>query len=206
MSRKKNRAHKHEWVVFSTALQEGWLMLQCVKCGATGTVDDPSREEWSDACHAPVRPYRWDDDARVTVRHRTAPEFYVVPRRARPSCSCPSAANHAAARYERVPVEFIRSAPRLSEQEIAELDGLAAFVATSELCSLLFPVFITGFAKDTGHPQSAAVKDITDRIETSHDKGFHSSPAIVARLIREYAGLPVSPSPYRHCTVTTEAE
>src|SRR4051812_49320137 len=38
--------HDHEWVVYSTALQEGWLMIQCVRCWAMGTIDDPSAEEW----------------------------------------------------------------------------------------------------------------------------------------------------------------
>jgi hypothetical protein len=33
---------QHEWVVFSTALAEGWLMLQCVNCGQPGTVGHPS--------------------------------------------------------------------------------------------------------------------------------------------------------------------
>jgi hypothetical protein len=60
----------HEWVVFSTALKDVCLMVQCVNCGAMGTVDDPSEEEWSEAFHAPSRPYRWDDDARVTDRGR----------------------------------------------------------------------------------------------------------------------------------------
>ena len=35
---------RHSWVVFSTALEEGWLMLQCTKCGLHGTVDDPTLE------------------------------------------------------------------------------------------------------------------------------------------------------------------
>ena len=26
----------HEWVAFSTALEEGWIMVQCVKCGEPG--------------------------------------------------------------------------------------------------------------------------------------------------------------------------
>ena len=58
----------HEWVVFSTALKERWLMLQCAKCGILGTVGDPSEEEWSVAFHAPSRPYSWHDDARVVVK------------------------------------------------------------------------------------------------------------------------------------------
>src|SRR5690349_11366664 len=58
----------HEWVVFSTALQDVCLMLECVSCGALGTVDDPSEEEWGEAFHAPDEPYGWPDKARVTIR------------------------------------------------------------------------------------------------------------------------------------------
>lgn len=64
---------KHEWVAFSTALAEGWIMVQCVECGAHGTVDDPTRKEWSEAFHAPSNPYRWEDNSRVTIRHLTGP-------------------------------------------------------------------------------------------------------------------------------------
>lgn len=60
--------HEHHWVVFSTALQEVCLMLECAECGAFGTVDDPTKEEWSAAFSAPEEPYRWHDEARVTVR------------------------------------------------------------------------------------------------------------------------------------------
>jgi len=63
----------HEWVVFSTALAEVWLMVQCVRCGAHGTVDDPSKDEWAEAFTAPLAPYLWADNARVTLRHRTGP-------------------------------------------------------------------------------------------------------------------------------------
>lgn len=58
----------HEWIVFSTALSEGWLMLQCVECGMHGTVNDPSADEWSAAFHAPSKPYRWAENDRVTLR------------------------------------------------------------------------------------------------------------------------------------------
>lgn len=58
----------HEWVVFSTALKDVCLMVQCVECGAMGTVDDPDEQEWSEAFHAPSNPYGWDDESRVTVR------------------------------------------------------------------------------------------------------------------------------------------
>lgn len=68
---------KHDWVVFSTALAEGWLMLQCVSCGMHGTVDDPSKKEWSDAYHAPSKPYRWKDESRVTIHSDRGRELYV---------------------------------------------------------------------------------------------------------------------------------
>jgi hypothetical protein len=58
---------KHDWWVYSTALTEGWLMLRCAWSGATGTVRDPSKEEWAEAFHAPSKHYRWSDAARVVV-------------------------------------------------------------------------------------------------------------------------------------------
>lgn len=58
----------HEWVVFSTAINDGCLMVQCVNCGAHGSVDDPTEEEWSEAFYAPSHPYRWMDDERVNIR------------------------------------------------------------------------------------------------------------------------------------------
>lgn len=59
--------HQHEWVVFSTALQDRALMLECVSCRAFGVVKDPSSEEWAAGYHAPSAPYRWAENDRVTV-------------------------------------------------------------------------------------------------------------------------------------------
>jgi hypothetical protein len=56
---------QHEWWVFSTALREGWLMLYCETTGQTGSVRDPSKEEWAKAYNAPSNPYRWHDESRV---------------------------------------------------------------------------------------------------------------------------------------------
>ena len=56
-----------EWMVFSTAIKQGWLMLYCDKTGRTGSVRDPSPEEWAAAFYAPSAPYRWHDDKRVVV-------------------------------------------------------------------------------------------------------------------------------------------
>ena len=65
--------HGHEWVVFSTALAEVCLMVQCVECGTMGSIDDPSTEEWSEAFDAPSSPYRWIDGARVRERGIASP-------------------------------------------------------------------------------------------------------------------------------------
>lgn len=67
-----SEAHAHSWVVFSTALSEVWLMVQCCDCGLHGAVIDPSAEEWSDAFTAPSNPYLWDDETRV-VAHPEIP-------------------------------------------------------------------------------------------------------------------------------------
>ena len=65
-----NRIHScdHKWVVYSTALAEVWLMLKCLYCGAHGSVDDPTTEEWAEAFDAPSNPYSWADKSRVTIR------------------------------------------------------------------------------------------------------------------------------------------
>ena len=62
-----NDEHKHEWKVFSTALAEVALMLTC-KCGAFGTVDDPTHKEWCDSANAMEHPYLWNDNDRVNIR------------------------------------------------------------------------------------------------------------------------------------------
>jgi hypothetical protein len=68
----------HEWVVFSTALQQRGLMLECAGCHAGGLVKDPSDEEWAEACHAPGHPYRWEFNERVRLIPDTpGPNTYV---------------------------------------------------------------------------------------------------------------------------------
>lgn len=69
-----NQGHKmtcdHQWAVYSTALQNVRLLVKCVKCGSFGSIDDPSRDEWDRAFHAPSNPYDWYDNQRVTIRER----------------------------------------------------------------------------------------------------------------------------------------
>ena len=53
--------------------------------------------------------------------------------------------------------------------------------------SLLFPAFIEGFHEHTGQSCSKAVAEIARRIDAIHCKGWHFRPAIVARVLREFA-------------------
>ena len=58
----------HSWMVFSTAVGTGQIMVECELCEAVGTVDTHTRAEWQAAFHAPSNPYRWDGgDDRITV-------------------------------------------------------------------------------------------------------------------------------------------
>lgn len=56
-----------EWWVFSTALKDVVLMLECRKTGAFGIVRNPSKAEWRRAFTAPSDPYRWTENERVEL-------------------------------------------------------------------------------------------------------------------------------------------
>ena len=74
----------------------------------------------------------------------------------------------------------------LSEEERAELEGLAELVSKSDLCSTLFPFFVQSFQNDTGREPTGAVKRIASRIEKIDQIGLHLSPSIVAMVLRRY--------------------
>ena len=64
---------RREWWVVSTAIVDVVLIVECQLTGAMGIVRNPSRSEWSDAFHAPSKPYRWMEASRVhVVRERDA--------------------------------------------------------------------------------------------------------------------------------------
>ncbi len=178
-------SYDHEWVVFSTALDVGCLMLQCVKCMAVGSVDDPSREEWAKAHNAPIRPYRWRDDVRVRIRFEKGPRF-VMRRVPGQSCGCAGEAR-LPGEYDRVPGEILASQRPLTSDEQGQLADLATFVAESDLCSHVFPHFVRSFEHDTGAEHTVAVHDIVDRIERINDKGLHFGPTVVAQVLRDFA-------------------
>jgi hypothetical protein len=178
--------HEHEWVVFSTALQEGLLMLQCVECGAMGTVDDPTREEWAEAFHAPSRPYRWTEEARVHVRHEPPCPLYVVrAEKDAPVCDCDS--HREAHEYERFPAEIVKPEKNLTPEEKMDLEELAQMVGTSDLCSRNFPFFIRSYQDSTGNEPTGVVKRIANRIEEIDRMGLHCSPEVVSKVLRMHA-------------------
>lgn len=61
--------HKHAWIVFSTAVSDGGCLMVRCQCGAYGTVNDPTPEEWRMAYFAPSCEYEWaGGDERVQIR------------------------------------------------------------------------------------------------------------------------------------------
>jgi hypothetical protein len=185
----KQACHAHEWVVFSTALEEHWLMLQCIGCGWHGVVEAPSAREWSQAFRAPSRPYRWYDEARVKIK-RTEPDglFHVMHAGHGKKCECYAELGVVEPRgYERVPAEILRSPEALTPEERAHLHDLAEVVATTDLCSQLYPYFLRSFQQDTGHEVLGALYRFAMRIEKVHRQGFHCSASVVAHLLKEYA-------------------
>lgn len=184
------RTHEHEWVVFSTALKECCLMLQCVECGAMGTVDDPTSEEWSEAFHAPSKPYRWSDEARVHFQHEPPCPLYVIRAvKGAPTCDCPPRSGDTRERkYERFPAEIMRPDKALTPEEKIELEELADLVDKSDLCSRFFPFYVQSYQAATGAEPTGAVRRIASRIEEIDRMGLHCSPAVVARVLRMYAG------------------
>ena len=57
---------KHEWVVFSCTITEGYIVVQCWKCDTVGAIEDPTKEEWADAGNETKKPYYWADNDRVS--------------------------------------------------------------------------------------------------------------------------------------------
>jgi hypothetical protein len=176
----------HEWVVYSTALAEGWLMLKCVECGAMGTINDPSAEDWSDAYQAPSRPYRWKDGTRITDRGIA---FTRIIRAVHNSlCGCPCQRGLPEKRgYDRLTEGIWEHSDHLSDHQKAVLIEFAAFVAESELCSRFLPAFIQSLDADRVHRSNWVIYNLVDRIEQFDAVGLHCSPAVVARIFREYA-------------------
>lgn len=180
-------AGHHEWVVFSTALQDGSLMVQCVKCGEMGTVHDHSKEEWGKAFHAPSHPYLWTNDSRVH-RQGKAPLHVIRSNGVGTRCTCPPRGDdHERRAYERFPAEIMQSDGPLSDDERHDLIHLASLVTEHKWCSAIFPTILRSFEEDGGLWITDAAKQIAERIERIDGMGLHCSPFVVARVLEEYA-------------------
>lgn len=176
----------HEWVVFSTSLREGWLMLQCIRCGSRAAVDDPSAEEWQAAFHAPRTPYRWHEEDRLTIREHGP--FCVVPRQPGEPCECIKQGYVAAlGKYERVPGGIMVPDCTLTLAERADLSALADVAVKGGLCGRLLIHFLQGIQEHTGFEPSGAARRIAQAISEWDRKTLHMSPGLVARVLREWA-------------------
>lgn len=176
----------HEWAVFSTALTEGWLMLQCVRCYLHGTIDEPSSDEWSAAFYASSRPYRWIDSERVTIRG--SGPICVIPKSPEAGCDCirekfvrePEA-------YERVADGILKPQAGLGPIEREELASLAELAVKGGMCSYVLPKFAEGMSQDAGIELTAAVRCLVDRIDQWDRKGLHMSPGVIALILRKWS-------------------
>jgi hypothetical protein len=149
-------------------------------------VEDPSKEEWSQAFHAPSSPYRWLDESRV-VEKGFAP-FRVIRFIDGPSCPCPQQQSRPQDRsYQRLPGGVWFHTDVFSDEVKAELLDLADFVAGSEHCSHFIALFVRCFETDTAARHSEPVHRIISRIEQFDSQGLHCSPAVVAKIIRDFA-------------------
>lgn len=182
-------AHDHTWVVFSTALQDGWLMLQCVDCGLHGVVKNPTKKEWSTAFHAPSKPYQWTQESRIVAQPQVSKgKRYVVRQGPLPKCECYERRGIVEpVGFERFPNELTRPPIHVTSAEREEFDALGCAVIAGQLCSFLFQHYLESFERDTGMTHCSAVKEIANRISRLDRKGMHCSPSIVARLLTEIA-------------------
>lgn len=174
---------KHEWVVFSTALQERWLMLQCVECGLHGTVEEPTAEEWSQAFHAPSRPYRYEDETRVTPKMNGTPCVRRLDQNKLCNCVCECCRGEL--RYERLWFSQLKPNTSPTAEEASEILELAGFVESqSQMCSHWLPFFIVNLERDMGVRHASIVQEIISRIKALDDAGRHHSASAIARLLR----------------------
>lgn len=177
----------HEWVVFSTALADGWLMLQCVECGSHGVVESPTATEWSEAFYAPSRPYRWEDSSRVVIKFGPCNRRYVA-RASQSVCECYTRRGIVRPEiYERIPLEVLGPSLTVRACERRELRDMIDVVQDGGLCSFLFSYFLRCAEADGFGNSSDAVKEVANRLEMIDRLGTHCSPDMVAKMLRIFS-------------------
>jgi hypothetical protein len=164
-------------------------MLQCVKCGLHATVDDPSKEEWSAAYHAPSKPYRWHDETRVVVHQELPTDRRYVQKKPPSAKKCKCYAKLGVPEpgvYERVWIEATRPKPEVTAEARKELLDLAALAdGADDLCTTFFPLFVEGYQQATGGESSYAVRWFAKQIEKLRTMGVHCSSSVIATLLRK---------------------
>ena len=65
----------HDWYVYSTAVEDRVLLVECRNTGERGYVANPTPKEWRQAFRAPSNPYPWTDETRVIVDNNVCPPF-----------------------------------------------------------------------------------------------------------------------------------
>ena len=154
----------HSWIVFSTALKDRCLMLNCKDCGVMGTVDDPTSEEWARAFKAPSKPYSWNEESRVSIRQKGP--FYVK---------------------ENAGSSFIQPSKNpLTLQELSELKTLEELVIKADLDGQLFPLFIRSCHQEIGREILDATEKFVSHLEKLVAAGRSFTPATVSIIIREF--------------------
>ena len=59
--------HKHQWIVYSTALCPPTIMVYCQQCYERGSIEYFNSIEWDKAFYAPSDNYPWLDESRVKI-------------------------------------------------------------------------------------------------------------------------------------------
>src|SRR5262249_52768135 len=150
--------------------------------GLHATVNDPSKEEWSEAFQAPSKPYRWHDEARVGIyqEHPTDRRYVQKKPPSAKKCACYAKLGvREPGDYERVWIEATTPKPEVTAEARKELLQLAAMAdGADDLCSTLFPLFA---ALDRG-PRPV---DLVGPVQLGQQQGVKLVPDAGALLVLE---------------------
>ena len=152
----------HQWSVVGRMSRDDSLSLNCKHCGADGSVDDLSSEEWDKGYTAHFTPYSWSDITRVTY---FGDEPFYVGNRAGPSD----------------PSLIKPSKNCLTLPELVELKALEELVIKDNL-------WLSDFNSMFQHAtiqKLAATEQLVDQMETIFS-GRKFCPATVSIIIREF--------------------
>jgi hypothetical protein len=179
--------HEHEWVVFSTAYTDGFILVQCVGCGRHGLIDNPPLADWRLACEAHSCPHPWCEEELVEIDSEAPDGLLYVMRASRgPRCDCYARLGvRMPEDYERVPAEILRSAEALTDEGRAVLEALAEIVVADNVCTQVLVRYLRDRQEQSGREVPEAVWRIARQIELASQQGMHCSASVVAHVFRE---------------------